>query len=245
MLLHLNHLSYRYSPHLDRVLNKLSLSIDSTRVTGLAGANGSGKTTLIRILLGQLIDYQGEYRIDDTKITDRYGTLPFRFGFGYSPETPVLDDTLTGYEILTLIADIRAMEKKAFEEELALFRHNLQIEEWLEVQKCGEYSTGMRRKLALCIAYLGGIKFAVLDEPTNGLDPLAVFGLKKIIQAKKEQGIGTLLASHILDFLETTTDDILLLKHGTMLRHGALETVMSGGKSLEAIYYSLFNEGNQ
>jgi len=243
MLLDLNHLSYRYSPHLDIVLNDLSLSIDSSRITGLAGANGSGKTTLIRILLGQLIDYQGDYRIDDTKIADRYGSLPFKYGFGYSPETPVLDDTLTGYEILTLVADIRAVGEEAFQDELTMFRRNLQIEEWLEVQKCGEYSTGMRRKLALCIAYLGRIKFAVLDEPTNGLDPLAVFGLKKIIQVKKEQGIGTLLASHILDFLETTTDDILLLKHGTMLRHGALETVMSEGKSLEEIYCSLFNEG--
>jgi ABC-type multidrug transport system ATPase subunit len=243
MNLSLEELSYRYSPHLDNVLNNLSLSIDSSRITGLAGANGSGKTTLIRILLGQLIGFEGRYQIDEAQIIDLSGSLPFRYRFGYSPETPVLDDTLTGYEILTLVADIRAVGKKALDDELTLFRRNLQIEEWLEVQKCGEYSTGMRRKLALCIAYLGSIKFAILDEPTNGLDPLAVFGLKKIIQVKKEQGIGTLLASHILDFLETTTDDILLLKHGTLLRHGALETVMSEGKSLEEIYCSLYSEG--
>jgi ABC-type multidrug transport system ATPase subunit len=242
MLIHLDHLSYRYSPRLNTVLTDLSVSIDTTRITGLAGANGSGKTTLIRILLGQLINYRGAYRIDEAKISDRFGSLPSRFGFGYSPETPVLDDTLTGFEILTLVADIRATPKKTFEDELALFRHNLQIEEWLDVQKCGEYSTGMRRKLALCIAYLGAIRFAVLDEPTNGLDPLAVFGLKKIIQAKKEQGVGTLLASHTLAFLETTTDDILLLKHGKLLRHGALGQVMTEGATLEQIYCSLFDK---
>jgi ABC-type multidrug transport system ATPase subunit len=197
---------------------------------------------MIRILLGQLIDYQGDYLIDDAKIADRYGTLPFRYGFGYCPETPVLDDTLTGYEILTLVADIRAVGKKMFEEEIALFKRHLQIDDWLSIQKCGEYSSGMRRKVALAIAFLGNIRFAILDEPTNGLDPLAVFGLKKIIQLKKERSIGTMLASHILDFLETTTDDILLLKHGMILRHGALKEVMSGGKSLEEVYCSLFNE---
>jgi ABC-2 type transport system ATP-binding protein len=242
MILCLNNLSYRYSPHPERVLNDLNLSIDTSRITGLAGANGSGKTTLIRILLGQLVGFEGEYLIGDTRIKDTSGSLPFNYRFGYCPETPVLDDALTGYEILSLVADIRAVDKKSFKDEIALFKHHLQIEEWLETQKCGEYSTGMRRKLALSIAYLGALSFAILDEPTNGLDPLAVFGLKKIIRMKKEKGIGTLLASHILDFVETTTDDIILLKHGTILRRGALGEVMSCGKSLEEIYCTLFNE---
>jgi ABC-type multidrug transport system ATPase subunit len=242
MLLSLDRLSYRYAPHLDHVLNDLSLAIDSTRITGLAGANGSGKTTLIRIILGQLVDGEGEYLIDGTRIKDASGSLPFTYRFGYSPESPVLDDTLTGREVLSLVADIREVDKTSFESDLELFSRNLQIEAWLDTQKCGEYSTGMRRKLALSIAYLGPVRLAILDEPTNGLDPLAVFGLKKIMQTKKDRGTGTLLASHILDFLETTTDDILLLKQGTLLRHGALERIMSEGRSLEEIYCSLFNK---
>lgn len=242
MLLGLNHLSYRYSPRFDPALSDLTLTIDSSRITGLAGANGSGKTTLIRILLGQLVGFEGTYRIDNTHILDVSGSLPFRFGFGYAPETPILDDTLTGYEILTLVRDIRSIDNNAFERELSSFRLHLHIDEWLETQQCGEYSTGMRRKLATCIAFLGPLRMAILDEPTNGLDPLAVFGLKKIIQTKKEQGTGTLLASHILDFLETTTDDILLLKHGKLLRHGTLQQVLTSGTTLEETYCALFNE---
>src|SRR5512136_2641663 len=111
MILCLNDLSYRYSPRQERVLNSLTLLIDTSRITGLAGANGSGKTTLIRILLGQLVSFEGEYLIDDTS-----GSLPFTYSFCYSPETPILDNALTGYEILSLVADIRSVDKKSFNE---------------------------------------------------------------------------------------------------------------------------------
>jgi ABC-type multidrug transport system ATPase subunit len=95
-------------------LKDLSFEFNSTDVIGLAGANGSGKTTLLRILLGQLIGFTGDYCIDGETIRDISGSIPFRFSIGYVPDSPLLDEALTGFEILSLIADIRHVTKADF-----------------------------------------------------------------------------------------------------------------------------------
>jgi ABC-type multidrug transport system ATPase subunit len=239
----LHRISFRYSPKLDYSLRTVDCSWTSTSVVGLAGANGSGKTTLIRVLLGELVEFEGAYRIDAQEIRDFHGNIMPDFGIGYSPDTPILDEMLTGFEILCLVADIRRIGKEAFDRDLALLRENLQLGDWLYAQKCNEYSSGMRKKVSLAIAFLGSPKFAVLDEPTNGLDPLGVFGLKRIIAEKKKTGTGSLIASHILDFVEKTASEVLLLRKGALLFGGTLSALMHShpeSKSLEEIYCGMF-----
>ena len=225
-------------------LKDLSFAFDAKDVVGLAGANGSGKTTLIRILLGQLVGFTGDYRIDQTPIRDVSGSIPFRFSIGYVPDSPLLDEALTGYEILSLVADIRRIGKPDFDSEMALFSSHLHIEDWMHTKRCANYSAGMRKKISIALAFLGTPAFVVLDEPTNGLDPVAVFGLKKIIAAKKERGCGCLVASHILDFVEKTADRVLLLKNGALLYGGSLSGVFErwpGKENLEDVYMTLFS----
>lgn len=240
----LDHLFFSYKKSLGNCLSDISFTCLSNKVTGLAGANGSGKTTLIKIMLGQLIGFTGNYSIDAQKITDTFGNIPALYSIGYAPDASVLDDTLTGLEILSLVAEIRNVEKPAFEKDLASFKSLLHIEDWISNKKCSEYSTGMKKKINLAIALLGKPAFAVLDEPTNGLDPISVFGLKKLILEKKDAGTGCLVASHILDFVEKIADDVLLLKNGTLSYGGSLtdiKTRYSDKQSLEEIYFTLFN----
>jgi ABC-type multidrug transport system ATPase subunit len=157
---------------------------------------------------------------------------------------PVLDETLTGYEILTLVAEIRKVDRARFSDELVMFRDLLLIEEWLENKPCHEYSAGMRRKTAIAIAYLGDRSFVVLDEPTNDLDPLAVFGLKKLVAYKKARGTGTLVSSHMLDFVEKTVDDVVLLSHGTATWCGTLASLHAthpDQPTLDEIYFDMFS----
>jgi ABC-type multidrug transport system ATPase subunit len=243
MVFTLNDLSFKYQQKATFALKGLSLSIDSGLITGLAGANGSGKTTLIRILLGQLIDVEGAYTIDGQSALDKRGEIPYRFGIGYAPDEVLLDEYLTGLEILEMVATLNKISKPDFENDLRLFKENLRLEEWFHTTQCRTYSTGMRRKTALCLAYLGRRAYAVLDEPTNGLDPLSVFGLKKIIREKKTQGTGTLIASHILDFVEKTADNCILLCKGSLSYQGPLAMLKQThhGLPLEDIYFSLFN----
>jgi ABC-type multidrug transport system ATPase subunit len=244
MVFILNNLCFRYASQADYVLNGLSLSVDSGLVTGLAGANGSGKTTLIRILLGQLIDIEGAYTIDGRSASDVHGEILHRYGIGYAPDDILLDEYLTGYEILKMIASLRKIPPLDFENDMHLFSENLRLDEWFYKRQCRTYSSGMRRKTALCLAYVGTPAFVVLDEPTNGLDPVSVYGLKKIIREKKFLGAGTLIASHILDFVEKTVDGCILLCNGRLSYQGPLAALKQAhdGAALEDIYFSLFSK---
>ena len=245
MILSLDSVSYAYSGAAQRALNALSLAINSSRTTGLAGANGSGKTTLIKILLGQLVDATGNYTIDGSVVGNRTGDLLAAYGIGYAPDLPVLDEVLTGRELLELIAEIHDQDKGAVESATRLFRELLGLDDWFENKQCRDYSAGMRRKIAIAIAYLTAGRFAVLDEPTNDLDPLAVYGLKKLIAHYRGLGIGTLVSSHMLDFMEKTVDDIILLKHGECRYAGSLEALRSQYQktvTLDEVYFSLFTD---
>ena len=181
LILSTSHLGYRYTNAAAGALTDVSLSLDSTRITGLAGANGSGKTTIIKVLLGILIDFSGHYTINGQPVSDRFANLLAVHQIGYAPDMPVLDEVLTGFEILALVAELRNQPAAAFAQELTLLREFLRIDSWFENQPCREYSAGMRRKTAIALACIGNRSYLVLDEPTNDLDPLANFGLKKLL----------------------------------------------------------------
>ena len=94
------------------------------------------------------------------------------------------------------------------------------------------------------IALAGANRYFILDEPTNGLDPLAVFGVKKLVQLNKDNGCGALISSHVLDMVEKIADNILILKNGHIAFNGTLEELKSQwpqGMALDEIYYNIFS----
>jgi ABC-type multidrug transport system ATPase subunit len=233
---------YRNSPA--PALDGITVAFDSGEIVGLAGANGSGKTTLLRILLRQLVDYAGEYRIDGSPVTDIAGNVISRYGIGYAPDEPMLDDALTGYEILELVGRMRGADHDGLAHDVELFVKHLRIGDWLRTQPCSEYSAGMRRKVSIALAFVGPVRFAILDEPVNGLDPLSVVGLRELMAHKRDAGVGSLVSSHILDFIDKSAHQVILLKTGTPLFAGNLDTLRlrRNGESLEHIYYTMFEE---
>jgi ABC-2 type transport system ATP-binding protein len=244
MLFHLRRLSYQYRERDAFSLGPLSLQFDSSWVNALIGANGSGKTTLIRILLCQLLNYEGEYRIDDYRVIDRRGELLSRFGIGYAPENPVLDESLTGADIAKLVCDIGNYDQERFSATMQECTDKLALDQWFYKKPCREYSQGMRRKVALVIALLQGTRFLILDEPTNGLDPLAVYGMKQLVLSRAQRGVGALVSSHILDMVEKVAGNIIMLKKGQTLYSGSLDALIKNHPafSLDDIYFALMSE---
>lgn len=239
--------SYEYPAGNGFCLGPLSFGIDTGKITALIGSNGSGKTTLIKVLINELIGYRGRYSIDGriARVTD--GSLLATCGIGYSPEYPVLEERLTGNEIMELLRDIHQLAASDYEEQLAECRKALHVEAWFDNAPCNEYSQGMRKKVSLMIAFLGRPQFIIIDEPTNGLDPLATFGLKQLLSSRAEQGIGALVSSHMLDFVERVAAEVLILKKGGVAFGGTVAHLLEEypGKPLDEIYYHLFTQESE
>jgi ABC-type multidrug transport system ATPase subunit len=242
MYLKLNQLEYSYSGKGKFHLGPLTLSFYTNETTALVGSNGSGKTTLIKILLQQLVQFSGDYSIDEMPVRDVTGSIMHRFGIGYAPEYPILDDKLTGLEILHIIREIYSIEMGVFNERLKLLTSHLQVENWFETSSCSDYSQGMRKKVSLMIAFLSAKRYLIIDEPTNGLDPLAIFGLKKLLTQYTTDGMGVLVSSHMLDFVEKVATSIIILRKGVQIFGGKVTALLdqNQGKQLDEIYYEMF-----
>lgn len=242
MLLKLDNVTYDYASGSDFVLGPVSLRLDTGSVTALVGSNGSGKTTLIRVLLNELTGYGGTYCVDDAPVKEITGSFLNRYGIGYAPEHPVLEERLSGMETMQLLREIHGTDSDTFKATIDECRSAFHLEEWFETAPCREYSQGMRKKVSLMIALAGNPRFIVVDEPTNGLDPLAVFGLKKILSRRCDEGRGALVSSHMLDFTERISRDVVILKHGRAVFAGTVQELFYAhpGKRLDEIYYDLF-----
>jgi ABC-2 type transport system ATP-binding protein len=244
----LNSVGFTYPGSNIHALQNINVAFDSSKITGLIGANGSGKSTLIKIILRQLIGYAGVYSIDSTIMSDFSGSVLGTYGLGYSPEDVVLDELLTGYEILYIVKEIRNIKDSEFSKDIDAFSTALHVEDWLQKKKCSDYSQGMRRKLSIMIALIGPIKFAILDEPNNGLDPLSIYGLKQILKSRKDDGIGTLISTHILDIIDKISDEVMMLRRGNMIYSGSVNELRNkwpDKNSLEEIYFKMYSKESE
>ncbi|NLD99414.1 MAG: ABC transporter ATP-binding protein [Fibrobacter sp.] len=242
MIFSLNNVAYSYTKNNRFSLGPLSFVLQSDAVTALVGSNGSGKTTLIRVLLNELVHYTGEYSIDSSPVKDLTGSLLYNHRIGYAPEHALLDEQLSGYEILSIVKEIHNIDSTTFNTTLNDYKQLMQVDSWFETAPCREYSQGMRKKVSLMIAFLSAVNYLVIDEPTNGLDPIAVFGVKKLLTRCKEEGRGVLVSSHILDFIEKIAQNIIILNKGSLAFAGSVQGLLqkSPGKSLDEIYYDIF-----
>jgi len=242
----LSDIHYSYSGSGAMALNAVNMALDSGTITGLVGANGSGKSTLIKILLRQLVRYTGHYTIDSVPVNDYSGSVAGMFGIGYAPEDALLDDSLSGYEMLHIVKEVRKIPEKDFADDVAYFSSALRIENWLQKKTCGEYSQGMKRKTSILLAMIGPLKYIILDEPNNGLDPLSIFGLKQAILRCKERGCGVLVSTHILDIIDKVSDEVVMLRKGLIIYSGKVAQLRDEWpqkSSLEEIYCEMYSNG--
>lgn len=243
MLLTLSDLAFTYpgSPH--PALRDCSLRLDTSVVTVLVGNNGAGKSTLIRLLTGQLLGYAGRYRLDGAEAEPLMGELLARYRFGYVPDVPVLDPLLTGAESAEMAGAFRGMDRDRILAELESFAALLDLGEWYGGLTCDGYSKGMRKKAALVIGFLGDPAYVFLDEPFDGLDPVAIFHLKRYLKERRARGLGCLVSSHMLDAAEKVADGLIIMKAGVPAYAGGFKALLESrpeGATLDEIYFEYF-----
>jgi ABC-2 type transport system ATP-binding protein len=245
MLLTLSELAFTYPGAARPALRPFSLNLDTSVVTVLVGNNGAGKSTFIRLLTGQLLGYDGRYRLDGADAEPLKGELLSRYRFGYVPDVPVLDPLLTGSEAAEMAGSFRGMDRARTLAELETYTALFDLGDWYGGLTCDKYSKGMRKKAALVIGFLGNPQYVFLDEPFDGLDPVAIYHLKRHLKDRRALGLGSLVSSHMLDAAEKVADALIILKDGAPVYSGSFQALLDSrpeGAALDEIYFEYFTK---
>lgn len=196
------------------VLDGLDLTISKGGIFAILGPNGSGKTTLIKSLLGMVIPNKGEISIDGENILKKW---EYRNDLNYLPQIANFPGNLTVKELIKMVKNLRP--KEADEKELIeLFG----LKPFLS-KKLSNLSGGTKQKVNLVLTFMFDSKLIILDEPTTGLDPIALIYLKELIQKEKEKGKTILITTHIMSLVEDMADEIVFLLDGKIYFKGSVE----------------------
>lgn len=195
-----------------KVLKEISMNIPKNQVYGLLGANGAGKSTLLKMLSGLSRPTSGEILFEGHPWSRR--DLK---DIGALIETPPIYENLTAWENLKVKALLLGVSEERMQEVLEIV--NLTD---TGRKRAGAFSLGMKQRLGIALALLGNPRLLILDEPTNGLDPLGIQELRHLIRSFPEQGITVIVSSHILSEIRMTADHIGIISHGRLGYEGAV-----------------------
>ena len=198
------------------VVNKVNLHVQKGRIYGLLGRNGAGKTTIMKMILGLTaitsgeVDVFGKYiKGNERRIYPRIGAII---------ETPGFYPNLTGTENLEIFAKLRGTaQPNAVKEALDVVGLP-----YRDKKLFSKYSLGMKQRLGIANAILHDPELLILDEPTNGLDPIGIAEMRNfILSLSKERGKTILISSHILSEIAMLADDIGIIHGGVLLEESS------------------------
>lgn len=200
-----------------RALNDVSFAVPEGSVFGILGPNGSGKTTLLSIVLDVLKANKGNFLWFDQPASKEQ-----RRKIGSLLETPNFYHYLSAVDNLKVTQSISGRGNEEAIDEV-LKKVNL-----FERRKSRfkTYSLGMKQRLAIAAALLGDPKVLVLDEPTNGLDPVGIAEIRELIVELRNAGHTIIMASHLLDEVEKVCTHVAILKTGELLTTGEVNDVL-------------------
>ncbi|OLE77906.1 MAG: hypothetical protein AUG06_12555 [Actinobacteria bacterium 13_1_20CM_2_65_11] len=205
-----------------RALHEISFTVAEGEVFGFLGPNGAGKTTTIRILLGLLNSDAGTARIGGFDCWTGHAKAARLFGA--TLEQPALYGFLSGRDNLRLFARLLGpVDEAQITELLGLVGMTERGDD-----KVKRYSMGMRQRLALAQGMLGNPRLLILDEPTNGLDPNGIHGLRILLRKlATDQGLTIFFSSHLLSEVEELCDRVVVLHRGEVKVAGPLSEVVN------------------
>lgn len=215
-------------------VREASFAAHAGRVTGLLGANGAGKSTTLRILLGLARPDSGTALVAGVRYRDLRS--PART-IGALLDLAGAHPAMTARAHLRTYGALGGLPRKRVEQTLAA----VGADEYAD-RRIGTFSTGMRQRLGLATALLGEPEILVLDEPLNGLDPAGIAWLRSFLRRFADDGGTVLLSSHVLNELEHTVDDVVVLDRGRVRWSGTLAETTADGRSLETAFLQLTEE---
>ena len=211
-MIQINNLKKSYGKK--EVLNDLSITVYEGELFGFIGRNGIGKSTTIDCMIGMKKFNEGEIKIFNHDITKE--PIEVKKIIGYVPSEPILYEEMTGIEFLKFIANIYNVNQDSFKEKYVNLCERLEFKlDDLSFQISG-YSHGMKQKLSLISSLIHNPKIWILDEPTVGLDFLAVEELKKMMVEYAKSGNTVFLTSHNIDFVSDICNRVAIINKGNV-----------------------------
>jgi len=194
-----------------KVLDRIDFKLESGEIVGLIGPSGSGKSTLIKTMLGMEKADEGEALVLDYKMPKR----EILSNIGYMAQSDALYEMLTGYENLDFFGKMKGVPSDKLKKEIEYIAEIVDLTDDLK-KLVSKYSGGMKRRLSLAIALIGSPELLILDEPTVGIDPSLRKNIWKELFKQRDNGVGILVTTHVMDEAELT-DKVGLLLNGDII----------------------------
>lgn len=202
----------------NQILDDISFSVHENEILGLVGPNGAGKSTLMKCIVGLYRLSSGSVKICGYDLKkDNSNALK---NVGVSIEYPSLYPELTGHEHFLIMKNWKHLNQERVKE----MEQFSDLKEHLK-KSTKYYSMGMKQRLVLSLAMMSKPKLLIIDEPTNGLDPQAVFELRNKLLTICEEGTSILLSSHQLNELDKLASRVLFIKNGKILKEKNMDEI--------------------
>jgi lipopolysaccharide export system ATP-binding protein len=215
-----------------RVVDSVSLRVESGRVVGLLGPNGAGKTTTFYMIIGLIRPNGGRVFLNEEDITSHPMYIRARKGIGYLPQEASIFRKLTVEDNVLAILETLPLSRAERHSRLEELLEELNIGH-LAQQRAYTLSGGERRRVEITRALVTTPSFILLDEPFAGIDPIAVIDIQKVIGQLKEKGIGVVISDHNVRETLGVCDQAYILNEGVIIESGSPETIASSSVARE------------
>jgi ABC-2 type transport system ATP-binding protein len=201
-----------------KALAGIEFAVRSGELFGLLGPNGAGKTTTVKILLGLTHATAGSASLLGKPVADPES----RRRVGYLPEGHRFPGYLTARQTLSIFGRMSGVSSRALSPRIEDLLGRLKLSEWIDV-KVKKFSKGMTQRLGLAAALVHEPEVLLLDEPTDGVDPVGRREIRDLLKAEAAKGRAILLNSHLLSEIELTCDRVAVLRNGCVAAMGTID----------------------
>lgn len=193
-------------------LREVSLTVHRGQIVGLIGPNGAGKSTLLNLIAGLILPNEGRVTVCGHPAR----SIAARRGLGYMPEHAVFPGLYTARAILRYHGALLGLSWDAVARQMDESMQQLQMQEFMD-RSASDFSQGMKQRLALATAIMNHPRLLLLDEPSNGLDPVGIIQLRELLKQLRDAGAAVVISSHRLGELEKLTSDYIFMHRGRIV----------------------------
>ncbi len=199
-------------------LDGIDFQVKEGELFGLLGPNGAGKTTTVKILLGLTYATTGSASVCGLPVRDPES----RRRVGYLPEGHKIPNYLTARQALSIFGRMSGMSSADIAKRIPYLLDQVRMTQWADV-RIKKFSKGMTQRLGLACAMVHAPQVLLLDEPTDGVDPVGRREIRDILRAEADRGTAVLLNSHLLSEIERTCDRVAVLRDGKVAAFGSVK----------------------